>query len=191
MKKQIKKSIASFIWLFLLGFSFTSCNESKKEDPKNIAEDHNDTKFNDTKEKDAKFLVDAASINLEEIQLSQLAQSKAMGTDVKDLAKMMMNDHTKSFDELKALAAKKMITLPTSLTADGEKGYNKLMEKSGNDFDKKYCEMMVDGHKGAIKEFEKASNNALDMDIRDWATKTLPTLRGHLDHAMTCAENNK
>lgn len=69
------------------------------------------------------------------------------------------------------------------------KAYKKLNDKSRNDFDKAYCEMMVSGHKDAIALFEKASTEATDSDIKAWAAATLPTLRAHLDHALTCQKN--
>jgi len=59
----------------------------------------------------------------------------------------------------------------------------KLSDKTGNDFDKEYADMMVKGHKNAIKKFEKASSNATDADIKNWAGSMLPTLRMHLDHS--------
>jgi putative membrane protein len=202
MRKQIKQSL-TYISLSTLLLSIPSCTNSNSnnrdtnrdathtEDSKDRAEDHNDAKFDDSKEKDAQFLVDAASINLQEIRLSQLAETKASANDVKDLAKMMVTEHTKSLNELKTLAAQKSVSIPNSLTNDGLDDYNKLMEVTNNNFDKKYCDMMVDAHKNAIKKFEKIADDTDDPEIKEWSTKTLPTLRNHLDHAMTCSEKYK
>jgi len=177
---------ATFISATLLGAA--ACQNSQKaEDTKEVAEEHNEAKFDDSKsEKDAQFLVNAAEINLKEIALGELAQSKSMMTDVKDLGKMMKSAHLKSFDDLTALAKKKSITIPTSPTDEAKDDYKKLNDKSGSDFDIKYCDLMVKGHKDAIEAFEKASTDAKDADIRDWATNTLPELRAHLDHAISC-----
>src|ERR1700741_3947712 len=154
MKKNIRKPIlvAACMALTLI----VACDQ--REDPKEVAEDHNDAKFEGDKEKDASFLVDAASLSMEELQLSELAAARATNAQVKDLANMIHMDHKKSLDELRALAMKKSVTLPTSLTADGQDHYNKLSEKTGADFDKKFCTMMTDGHKDAIQKFEDASN---------------------------------
>lgn len=166
----------------------SACENSKKaEDTKEVAEEHNEAKFDDTKrEKDAQFLVNAAEINLEEIALGQLAQNTSMMTDVKELGKMMESAHSKSLNDLKALAKKKIITIPTSATDDAKDAYEKLSSKSGSDFDNKYCDMMVKGHKDAISVFEKASTESNDAEIKDWAASMLPELRKHLDHAITC-----
>lgn len=166
-----------------------SCKDNKKpEDTKKVAEEHNEAKFDDNKnkEKDAQFLVNAAEINLEEIKLGQLAQQKSTMTDVKALGKMMETEHAKVLKDLTALAGKKSITLPAAATNDAQDAYKKLSEKAGTKFDKEYCDMMVDGHKDAISKFEKASTDATDMDIKQWAASMLPALRTHLDHSMTC-----
>lgn len=54
------------------------------------------------------------------------------------------------------------------------------------EFNNEYCEMMVKGHKDAIALFEKASTECSDQEVRDWALSTLPALRTHLDHAISC-----
>lgn len=174
-------------------FATSSCNNSQKpEDSKEVAEEHNEAKMdNKSDEKDAQFLVEAAEINMNEIQLGQLAQQKSMMSDVKDLGKMMEDEHTKVMNELKDLAGKKSISIPTSLTDETQKDYNKLADKKAKDFDKDYCDAMVDGHKDAISKFEKASTDATDPDIKAWAAATLPALRTHLDHAITCQEKCK
>jgi putative membrane protein len=166
----------------------TSCDtRNKNEDPKEIAEDKNKATLDNRKdEKDAQFLVNAAEINLKEIQLGQLAQQSGTAADVKELGRMMENAHSKSLQDLSALAQRKMITIPTSPTDKGQEAYRDLADKTGNDFDKAYANKMVDDHKESIDLFEKVSKEAVDVDIRNWATASLPELRKHLDHAMEC-----
>ncbi len=176
--------LAAFILIITLGF--TSCNNSKTEDPKEVANDSNDAKFDNKKENDAEFLVAAAGINLEEIQLGQLAQKTSTMTDVKELGKMMEDGHTQAMKDLQELSAKKQITIPSTLTEAGQEANKKLMDKTGKDFDKAYCDMMVNGHKDAIDKFKKASTDANDPDIRNWATSMLPALQAHLDHSIDC-----
>ena len=172
---------------FTLAFVLPSCNNNPKpEDTKKEATEHNAAKFTNATEADAKFLVNAAEINLEEIQLGQLVETKSMSPEVKDLGAMMSNEHAKAQKDLQELAAGKQISLPTSITDKGQESYKKMMNEKGKNFDKAYCDMMVDGHKAAITTFEKASTDAVDPDIKAWAASMLPTLRLHLDHALTC-----
>jgi len=191
--KTNKISKTAFSILFSLAFllGWTACNNSKPEDTKEVAQEHNDAKFdeNANKEDDSKFLVAAAEIGLAEIQLGKLAQTNSKTAEVKSLGKTMEQDHTAAMADLTGLAAKKQMTIPGSITESGQADYKSLSEKAGKDFDKAYCDMMVDGHKDAISKFEKASTDCKDSDIKAWAASMLPKLRSHLDHAMTCQKN--
>ena len=176
-----------------MSFGMGSCkNEPKAEDPKEVAEDANeqnlDTEATDSLEDDSEYLVDAAEVDMKEIELGKLAETKSTSADVKALAKMMIDAHTKASADTKALAAKKGITLPAALTEKGEEARKDLNDKTGADFDKAYADAMVDGHEKTIKEIEKASEKAKDPDVRMWAAKMLPELRKHLEHSKMTKE---
>jgi putative membrane protein len=130
---------------------------------------------------DAKFAVAAANGGMAEVELGKLAQEKAINAKVKDFGAMMVTDHSKANDEMKALAQSKGITLPTAIDADEQKVKDDLSAKSGADFDKAYVNNMVDDHKKDIKEFEDASKNCKDAELKAFAEKTLPVLKKHLE----------
>jgi putative membrane protein len=188
MKKNLLILIA-----FPIAFGFLACNNEPKdsvEKADSVNESKTDTAGTSEKntiavDKDcSEFMVRAASGGMMEVELGKLAQEKAKNQRVKDFGAMMVRDHSKAGDELKGLAASKNVTLPTSVGEDHQKHMDDLNKKSGNDFDKAYIKMMVDDHKEDISDFEKASNNATDAAVKAWATKTLPTLRTHLDSAQ-------
>ena len=187
--KTLQSVILQLAFITFISFSIVSCdNKAKTEDSKEVAEDQNEAKIEGTKnENDAEFLVDVAEINQEEINLGKLAQEKGSMTDVKELGRMMEMAHTKAMTDLSALAMQKSISLPETKTEDVNEAYKKMTEKkSGKEFDKEYCDMMVDGHKKAIEKFEKASTNSVDSDIKMMATNMLPDLRKHLEMAEMC-----
>lgn len=130
---------------------------------------------------DAKFAVAAANGGMAEVELGTLAQQKAANAKVKDFGGMMVSDHSKANDEMKALAKSKGITLPTTIDNDEQKVKDNLSSKSGADFDKAYVDNMIEDHKNDIKEFEDAIKNLKDPDLKAFAIKTLPTLKMHLD----------
>ncbi|OXA91232.1 DUF4142 domain-containing protein [Flavobacterium hercynium] len=178
---------AGLIIIFL-----NSCkNETKQEDPKEVAEDINEAKFDTIadKEDDSEFLVDQAEINLAEIEIGKLAQTKGTNAEVKKFGKMLVDEHTKAASEVSALAKTKNFTLPTSLTEEGQEEYKKLNEKSGADFDKKFADMMVSGHEKAIEKLRKAAEDATDADIKLWATNSIAGLTAHLEHAKLLKQN--
>lgn len=132
-------------------------------------------------ESDAKFAVEAANGGMAEVVFGKLALEKSNNAKVKDFANMMVTDHSKVNDELKALAKKLNITLPDSIASDESKTRDDLAKKSGADFDKAYVQDMVDDHKKDVKAFEDAAKNCKDSDLKAFAAKTLPTLRMHLE----------
>lgn len=170
----------------LLVIFLNSCkNETKQEDPKEVAEDTNEAKFDSIADKkdDSEYLVDIAEVNLAEIEIGKLAQQKSTNPEVKKFGKMLVDEHTKSAGEVSALAKSKNFTLPTSLTEEGQEEYKKLNEKSGLDFDKKFADMMIDGHEKAIEKLQKATKDAKDEDIKLWASNNIAPLTAHLEHA--------
>ena len=180
-----------FKTIFIVPFSvlvFSCDNNQKPADTKDLAQEENKEKFETMdQERDAKFLVKVAEINLEEIELGKLAQESATQKEVKDLGKMMETAHQKAQGELSVLAGKKNISIPASTTDKGKEAYKKLTAKSGKDFDKEYSDMMVKGHKDAIDLFEKAKSSN-DPDISAFAMKMLPELNMHLEHSQKAKE---
>lgn len=118
---------------------------------------------------------------MEEVELGKLASTKAADKEVKDFGSKMVADHTKANDELKALAAKKSVTLPTEPTAKQKSDKEELSKLAGAEFDKKYVEMMVEDHEKDVAEFQKQADGATDADVKAFAAKTLPTLKSHLE----------
>lgn len=179
--------------LAIASMMFISCEDrgkiEAKTDSEEMAEDANKPNDDASKERDEQFLMKAAEINLEEIALGNLALQKTSNADVKALAQMMVDAHTKAQADLTGLASRKSIAVPTTPTNDINSALSNMSQKSGMDFDKEYCDKMVAGHKDAIDKFENMSNNQnSDADIRNWASAMLPDLRTHLQHAEMCKD---
>ena len=64
---------------------------------------------------------------------------------------------------------------------------DKLAQLSGADFDKEYMSAMVKDHEEDVKDFETQANGGSDPDIKNFAAKTLPTLKNHLQMARDTA----
>jgi len=131
----------------------------------------------------SEFMTKVADVGMTEVKLGQMAQDKATSQRVKDFGAMMVKDHTAAGDELKNMAKQKNVTLPETMSNDHQKKTDDLNKKTGKDFDKAYMKAMVDGHQSTVSDFEKASKNTKDADVKAWVDKTLPTLRMHLDSA--------
>lgn len=131
---------------------------------------------------DKSFLKKAAQSGNFEVEGSKLALKKSKNTDVQKFAQMMVTDHEKAHLELKALAQSKKVELPAD-PSFMQKGSLMLLDTySAKNFDEEYAENVgVDAHEATIALFEKAAKNADDADIKQFASKTLPTLKHHLE----------
>ena len=129
------------------------------------------------------FMEKAATGGMMEVQLGQMAQEKASSQEVKDFGQQMVTDHSKANEDLKALAQEKNVTLPDSLMSKQQRNVDKLSKLSGEEFDKEYMKMMVKDHEKDVKTYEKASKNISDPAVQDFASKTLPVLKEHLQEA--------
>jgi putative membrane protein len=142
--------------------------------PTNSAASQNDALRNN-------FWTTAAQGGTAEVELGQIAQTKAANPEVKNFARMMVEDHTKANTELKSLAAKKNITLPTTMNSGNQATLTELQNLVGADFDREYVAAMVDNHEADVQLFESQAADDSDPDAKAFAAKTLPTLRKHLE----------
>lgn len=134
---------------------------------------------------DRKFIQEAAESGMFEVEIAQLASSKATNPDVKALATTLARDHSNANNELVQLANSKKVELPAAPPRDKRNDIEKLAKLTGNEFDQRFMrEVGIKDHEKDIKRFEKASEKAKDADLRAWINKTLPKLREHLAMAQ-------
>jgi putative membrane protein len=130
---------------------------------------------------DRQFMMDAAKGGMTEVHVAQMGIEHGMNRDVKRFAQRLVNDHTKANQELMALAKTKSVQLPPD---DPKMASSMPIAKAtGAAFDEEFAKMMVDDHQKTVALFEKEANSGSDPDVKNWASKTLPTLRSHLTEA--------
>lgn len=183
----MKTTTNTFLALTLLAgaFTFASCGQKDKpEDAKEVAEEQNEAKFEDTDvEDDTEWAVAVADMGMAEVELSKLALERATTPAVKQFAQTMVDDHSKANEELKGLAGQKNISLPGTLSEKSQKKLNDLREKSGKDFEDAYTDCMVKDHKDAVDKFKKQAEKGEDADLKSWASGKVATLEHHLEMA--------
>ena len=132
---------------------------------------------------DKGFVDKAATGGMAEVKLSKLAMDKGQSTEVKQFARKMVEDHTKANMELKQIAEKQDITVPTTLDEKHQKIYDKLLKLDGASFDKEYMHAMTVDHDETVKLFKEQAKNGQDPELKSFAMKTLPVLEKHDDLA--------
>lgn len=130
---------------------------------------------------DRNFMEQAAQNGHAEVEAAKLAQSKSGNEKVKSFAAQMEQDHTKTNDELAALASSKNVKLPTEPSVVQKSKAKAMGALDGAKFDRQYADTMgVKAHEDTLKMFQKAASGAKDPDVKAFAAKTVPALEQHL-----------
>ncbi|WP_369928988.1 DUF4142 domain-containing protein [Xanthomonas sp. NCPPB 2632] len=132
---------------------------------------------------DAKFVEAASAAGLAEVSLGKLGAQQGQSQEVKAFGQQMVDDHGKANDELKTIADGKSIPVSTMPMAPDAKAAAMIAKKQGADFDAAFKKKMVADHEKAVMLFTKESTAGKDPDLKAFATKTLPTLKHHLEMA--------
>ncbi len=177
----------SFLGVAMLGTCLCAAGAMRAQDTSSQKMDQGSNKM--MKSADTTFAMKAAQGGMAEVKMGKLAADKATNADVKAFGQQMVDDHTKANDDLKSVAEKKGMTLPSDIDAHDQAIYNKLEKLSGAAFDRAYVRDMVKDHQEDVKEFQKEASNGKDDDIKGFASRTLPVLQGHLDKIKSIEAN--
>ena len=104
-----------------------------------------------------------------------------MTADVKKHAQHMLTDHQKMDADMKALAAKKGLTLASEPRQDKVQMQDQMnATKQGKEWDAAYIDAQIQDHQEAIALFENGEKTVQEADLKALISKTLPKLRSHL-----------
>jgi putative membrane protein len=107
-----------------------------------------------------------------EVELGQLALEKASNPNVKEFTQRMVSDHGKANDQLKQLAARKNVPLPSEPSAKNKATKENYPENSST---KRICRTCLRITK-RMSPPSRPSTSGQDLDIKQFATETLPTV---------------
>lgn len=120
---------------------------------------------------EADFLEKMSEHHQSGIKMSSLALEKAQNEKIKKLAKKMRDDQAREQEQMQELKAKwyKEIKVPKDNMASVNT--TQLENKSGNEFDKNFLEMMTKHHKEGIEMMGKMLPNIEKREIHRMALK--------------------
>jgi putative membrane protein len=148
-----------------------------------MATDQTSTTSTPARVDDKKFLKEAAKGNTAEVELGKLALQNSSNDNVKAFAKRLVDDHTKCAEQLKQVASKENMEVPTEAEAKTQSKLDKLGKLSGQSFDKAFLKDAVKEHKSDIRMFQSEAQGGTNPAIKQFASQTLPTLQQHLELA--------
>jgi putative membrane protein len=136
-----------------------------------MAQDASAAKSSSLSVKDKTFMRKAAKGGMMEVAMGNLAEQNGQSEDVKSFGKRMVTDHSKANDELKSIASKKGVQLPSKEPTTKWSS------------DKAYMDAMVKDHEKDLAEFQEEAKTGSDPDVKKFAEDTAKVVQEHLDLA--------
>lgn len=132
---------------------------------------------------DKKFLATAAQSDVNEIKLSEVAETKAASPAVKTFARKMVTEHKMLSEKMKPYAESWGVSPAADVDDDHRKELDKLNGLSGKDFDKEYIGQMVTDHAKALDAFTKEAKDTKDVKFRAAVLKGKTAVAAHKNMA--------
>ena len=138
----------------------------------------------------AEFANMAAASDQFEIKSSQLAATQASSAGVKSYAAMLVQEHTKSTNDLKAAASQgsPAVTPAPQLTAEQQANLDALVKARGPAFDTLYAQLQVPAHENALAMLQGYAARGDQPALKAFASKTAPVVEKHLEQARGLAK---
>ena len=137
---------------------------------------------------DQLFVLHCATGNLWEARLSELVAQRSNDKQVKELAQQIMRDHEQANQKLRPIAESLKLTLGDQLPAIKEAELEVYRNMPVADLEKCYLVAQKAMHAQVITAFADHAQLAKNLQLREYVTAALPTLREHAQHIVTVAE---
>jgi putative membrane protein len=171
-------NISTYMLIALLIPAFTACDDDEV-----IVDD------NVLTQQDRDFAINATYSNRAEIDLGQMAVTKAENEEVRAFAQQLIDDHTLAQNELQSLVTQHELTLPEGLRTEDQMLRNQLDTLSGYKFDSAFVSSQIPMHELARDIYEDEAENGNQEHLVEHAATTLPDIIMHLNMAMQLNES--
>jgi putative membrane protein len=125
-----------------------------------------------------------------QVDSGRLGEQKATTAQMRDYAHLMVVTHIPVIDDLAAILQQKGVTAPpnTLLHAAYDTMIASLKAEHGAAFDRDYVNGQVDYQKGNAALFQYEIQNGTDLELKEFARRTLPKIEDHLQRALRLAK---
>ncbi|WP_081590441.1 DUF4142 domain-containing protein [Blastomonas sp. AAP53] len=129
------------------------------------------------------YIAQAANSDLYEIQAGELAARNGQSQQVKDFGQMMVDDHTRSSQEMTALVDQGDFAapMPTRLDTEHQAMLDRLKAARGDAFDREYMSQQMTAHSKALALHQNYAQNGEDASLKAFAAKVTPVIQKHRD----------
>ena len=132
---------------------------------------------------DLTFLTESADTLLAHAELAKLARERASTNEVRQLAQTVENDSAALYRQVREIALKKGADVPEELSEKEKRRLEPLQSLSGDAFDRMYLKQVVEDQRKFTSTLMRQSEQLVDSDVRQLASKTLPRAQNNLQYA--------
>ena len=138
---------------------------------------------------DAQFMKTAATDDMIEAHLGQMAEAQAAGRGVKDFGQKLSDDHTKAYEQLSVLANQTGEAIPKGI--GHEASIAQLTHLKGARFDRAFLVDEAHVDEMAIARLKNETKHGENTDLKNWAQNMIPTFESDLQTARTLEKDAK
>ena len=125
---------------------------------------------------DVTFVRRAAESGRKEVDAARDALPRLKRPELKQIAEMLVQDHTSANAKLSTIAEAKGWPLPGAPAAAPPPAGT-----ASGDFDDRWTAEMIAGHERSVALYRAQAQGGEDQDLRKYARDTLPTIEHHLE----------
>jgi putative membrane protein len=130
---------------------------------------------------DETLMMQVAKGGMMQLETSRIAAQQASSPAVREYAQAEVEEQTGLSDKLKAIAAAKGVTLPTSPDAELQAMLTKMQGMSGSELDRHYMEEhAIKGHEKIDNTMQMVKTQATDGNLKAVAKAAHPLVKTHL-----------
>ncbi|UBU17557.1 DUF4142 domain-containing protein [Nonomuraea gerenzanensis] len=119
--------------------------------------------------------------NLSEVQAGRLAMGKGATKQVKNIGKLLLDDHTKLDVKVTQAATQLGVELPTSPSKAQQAEVRRLRAATGQDFDQDFLSGMIKAHREALAATKTQVSKGSNQTVKALAQTAQQSLQHHLD----------
>lgn len=128
---------------------------------------------------DGGFVTNAIIGGLYEVEAGRIAAQRSTNPAIKSLGEKMITDHTRAGDELKPIAARLNLAVPTALDQRHQGLIDNLRGATDQGFDRVYLQQQEAAHNETASLLSTYERMGGQPDLKAWATNTVAVVHAH------------
>jgi putative membrane protein len=143
---------------------------------------------------DAGIVAELQMADSHEVALVKHAEDRISNAQVKEFARMLMDEHQKNSEQLKDIIKEENLTpKPSTGSMDHGRLDNAMSSLQtadrGNAYDAAFLQLVIEDHQRNIDEMKRLQSQASSERVKRHIDRVLPTMEKHLDRARTLLQD--